>query len=297
VRFRAVCLTDDAHLRRTLRRTLSGAGSVVEFVSVETADSLPADLLVVDADSRAKLDLVRLAERTGAQVLVVGLSLAESEALELLRGQRLNHVLDAPDHGALVVTSGKLRQNDIFGVEKYLAWGALVHERSVQSYDDKRQALAELVQFAADAGARRQVAARIEAVADELLMNALYDAPAVRRGVAPTPVDPEVPALLRYACDGRTLGVAVRDRYGELTKEAILDSVTRARAQRRPQAVGGAGLGLFMVVSSVVRFVANIDPGRLTEVIGLFDLDATGREVESWARSLHVFTTQVASSD
>jgi hypothetical protein len=44
-----------------------------------------------------------------------------------------------------------------------------------------------------------------------------------------------------------------------------------------------------------VRFVANIDPGRLTEVIGLFDLDATGREQESCARSLHIFTTRAGS--
>src|SRR5262249_36517917 len=157
---------------------------------------------------------------------------------------------------------------DIFGVEKYLAWGALVQERTVASYDDKRAALAELTRFAAGAGARRQVTARIEAVADELLMNALYDAPAVRRGVEPgaAVLDPSVPALLRYACDGQVLGIAVRDQYGELTKEAILDSVARARAQRTPQSRGGAGLGLHMVVCSVVRFVANIDPGRLTEV-------------------------------
>src|SRR5262249_13565342 len=159
----------------------------------------------------------------------------------------------------------------------------------------KRAALAELMRFAAGAGARRQVTARIEAVADELLMNALYDAPAVRRGVEPSAaaLDPGVPALLRYASDGRMLGVAVRDQYGELTKQAILDSVTRARAQRTPQASGAAGLGLHMVVCSVVRFVANIAPGRLTEVIGLFDLDATGREPETCARSLQVFVTQV----
>jgi hypothetical protein len=299
--FRAVCLTNNPQLRRSLRRSLQGAGSVVEFASVEAADDLgPADLVVVDADARRRLDLGRLGARTGAQVLVVGESLAENEVLELLRARELNHVVTATDDPSFLVTSGKLRGGDLFGVEKYLAWGALVHERPVKTYDEKRRALADLARFAVEAGARRPVAARVEDVADELIMNAIYDAPAIRHGVSPreaAALDPDVPACLRFACDGRTLGVSVRDRYGELTKEAILDSVTRARAQRdpRPDPRAGAGLGLHMVVRSVVRFVANIDPGRLTEVIGLFDLDATGREQDGCAKSLHIFTTRAGA--
>jgi hypothetical protein len=39
----------------------------------------------------------------------------------------------------------------------------------------------------------------------------------------------------------------------------------------------------------VTRFVANIEPGKRTEVVCLFDLKASGREAEPCARSLHVF--------
>jgi hypothetical protein len=195
------------------------------------------------------------------------------------------------------VTSGKLFQGDLFGVEKYLTWGARIHERPVTSYAEKRAALADLARFVTEAGARRPVAARIEAVADELIMNALYDAPAVRHGVPrreAQALDPDVKALLSYGCDGRTLGVSVRDHYGELSKEAILDHVARAqRDQGRPTQApgGGAGLGLYMVLSAVTRFVVNVDPGRLTEVIGLFDVRARGRDQPSCARSIHLFTT------
>ncbi len=52
---------------------------------------------------------------------------------------------------------------------------------------------------------------------------------------------------------------------------------------------GGAGLGMYFVMQSVTRFIANIAPGRTTEVIALFDIRATGREAESCARSIHVF--------
>jgi hypothetical protein len=297
VTFHAICVTEDTSLRRTLRRSLQGAGSTIEFAAVEGADVLGgADLFIVDTEARRRLDVRRLGERTGAQLLVVADTVTEAAVIDLMRAREVNHVVSTTDDAALLVTSGKLQRGDIFGIEKYLAWGALVRERTVKGYDEKRRALAELLEFAVEAGARRQLAARIETVADELLMNALYDAPALRHGVAPLAaanLDPDVPAVLRYGSDGKSIGVSVRDAYGELTKEAILDSLARAHDRRGPKDVpgGGAGLGLHMVIRSVVRFVANLDPGRATEVIGMFRLDATGREQDTCARSLHIFTT------
>ena len=301
--FRALCLTDNPQLRRTLRRSLSSAGSQVELVeSVAQLEERLADepdLIVLDPTSRRQVDLARLCALPRAQVMVVGEPIDQEESLSLLRGGALNHLFAESPAGAaitdeetLVVTSGKLLAGDIFGVEKYLAWGARVRERTVTSYADKREALADVAAYAAEVGARRQTVARIESVADELLMNALYDAPALRHGVGQREVAAVEPALLRYACDGRSFGLSVRDRYGELRKDAILDHVLRARAMRgapqeRPS--GGAGLGLHFVLTSVTRFVANIAPGTMTEVIGLFDLRAAGRDVDGCARSLQVF--------
>jgi hypothetical protein len=179
----------------------------------------------------------------------------------------------------------------------------LVRERQVMSYDDKRDSLLEIADYAKDMGARRQTVARIESVTDELLMNALYDAPAIRYGVRPRisersrsgfgPLGGE-PAYLRYACDGRYLAISVRDNYGELRKEAILDHLMRARAGKgtplSPDEEGrGAGLGLYFILSSVTRFIANISPGVMTEVVCLFDIKAAGRDQEGCARSLHIF--------
>jgi hypothetical protein len=307
LRFQAVCFSESVQLRRTLRRALQGAGSTVLFLDPDAAEVeaalAEADLVVLDPEARQRVDVGHLGAKTRGQLMVVGESIAHGEVLELLRAVRLNHVMaDAAtlDDEALVVTSGKVFNGDIFGVEKYLAWGARVHERPIKSYAEKRQALVDLAAFVAEAGPRRPVAARIEAVADELIMNALYDAPAVRHGVsrrAAALLDPELPALLSYACDGRTLGVSVRDRYGALSKETILDHVARARREHgspAPDAEGGAGLGLFMVLSSVTRFIVNVDPGQLTEVIGLFDIRVSGREQVSCARSIHLFTTRAA---
>jgi hypothetical protein len=317
---RALCVTADPHRRRTLRRTLQAVGSAVEFADpaqVNDPSALVAslaafggeapDMVVVDKEARRDVNLQSLGERFGGdtKIVVLGESLDEEGTVALLRQPALDHVISDsadPDDDELVVTAVKLARRDIFGLEKYLAWGVLVRDREVTGYDDKREALLEVAEYAKEAGARRQTVARIESVADELLMNALYDAPAVRFGVRPRigersrsglgPLGHER-ALMRYACDGRYFALSVRDNYGELTKEAILDNLARARAERgtpREQADEGqgAGLGLYFILSSVTRFIANIQPGQTTEVVCLFDLKATGREAEG-CKSLHIF--------
>jgi len=269
----------------------------------ELSACAPAQLVVLDARSRGEVDWAKLAA-WGAKVVVVGESLEKEEVLALLGGDGIDHIVGPVSdvEEMLVITSGKMARKDIFGLEKYLAWGALVHERLVRRYEEKRDVLLALAVFAEELGVRRQVVAKIEAVADELLMNALYDAPALRYGVMPQiaerarhglgPLGDE-PAILRWACDGRQFALSVRDNYGELRKEAILSNLLRARAGRgSPQSMpgGGAGLGLYFVVSRVSGLVANIAPGQISELIALFDVKATGRESEGYARSLQIFT-------
>jgi len=310
---RALCVTGNPHRRRALRRTLQAVGSAVDFADAQavlTWAGPKPDLLVLDKDAHKDLDVKSLGEQFGesTKIVVLGESLDDASTVSLLRQNSLDHLIadaDDPDDAELVITTVKLLRNDIFGLEKYLAWGVMVHEQDIAGYSDKREVLVEIAEYAKEAGARRQAVARIESVADELLMNALYDAPAVRYGVRARigeraraglgPLGSER-AKLRYACDGRYFALSVRDNYGELTKEAILDNLARARAERGSPRITesegeGAGLGLYFILSAVTRFIANIQPGVATEVVCLFDIKATGRESDACAKSLHIFTT------
>jgi len=299
---RAVCVTRSVALRRSLRRSLHAAGSTVEFVDDVDRVEGEASLIVIDEPTRDGLTHAQLtALAAGRALIIIGASLEHAATVDGLRADGCNHLIgdgDEPDDSELVVTSGKLASGDLFGLEKYLAWGVRVQEVEVGSYEEKRGALIAVTSCARDAGARRPTVARVESVVDELLMNAMYDAPAAASGEAPrVPIDlgerVAFPARLRWASDGRYFAVSVEDRFGALGKVAIVEHVQRARAERgRPRGTGeaaGAGLGLYFIVSSVTRFIANVALGQRTEVIGLFDLRQGGREVESCARSLHVF--------
>jgi CheY-specific phosphatase CheX len=306
----AVCLVGDAALRRTLRRTLLASGATLDFHTSWasfTADWRRPDLVVLDETTRQSTPLAALREVAagGSRLIVLGGSLEEASVVELLRGE-VDHCigdLATLDETELVVTSSKLFGSDIFGLDKYLSWGARISDFEVASYDEKSIALLAIAEAAKRAGARRSLIARVERVADELLMNALYDAPAVHRGR-----EPRVPqtleecaalaatsALIRYGCDGRYFGVSVEDRYGELQKRAILDAFTRARRTHgQPRVGGSAGLGLYFVLSSATLFCANVAARARTEVLCLFDMRQAVSETHATARSWHVFRREPA---
>jgi len=312
-----LCVVSNPALKRRLKRSLHASGTTVEFCdSVQEAGERETkpQLLFLDQESRLQEGLPHLLQVMDKQgkVIIIGESIADNEFVELMRRQPFDNVIDAaePDESELVATSVKLLTGDIFGLDKYLSWGADPHSMLVHNYDEKRDAVEQVTEFAKRSGARRKVLGRIENVTDELLMNAIYDAPAAAKAgqggqddlqfevgaahAASATVGSDKPATLTFACDGRFFGVSVVDHYGELRKKSILDNLLRARASGgRPKAgTSGAGLGIFFVLASASRYIANIQQGVKTEVICLFDMRLTGREAQNCASSLHIFTAE-----
>lgn len=280
--------------------------------SLSIGDLGTATIVLIDRASRelAQDRVLLEALRNDGKVIFLGESLADDDVLDLLRGANLDHIIgDTSVQGSeLLVTSVKLLSGDLFGLEKYLSWGVRVSERQVSTYAEKRDALTAVGDHAREIGARRSIVTRIESVADELLMNALYDAPAARDGVRPVTriqsagglgsMVADRAALIRFAADGNTFALSVQDEYGELKKDMILDHLARARAEGgrpQPDPRGGAGLGLYFILSTVTRFIANIDTGSRTEIVCLFDLDRLGQDTRG-ARSLHIFTQGEAAA-
>lgn len=301
-----------------MQRTLSAVGTQVVFVDecgqVDVAAlSVDVEQLVIFADQAARRQpgwaslLVRAGD--AVKVVVLGEPLDASPSLDLLENQPCDNVIghdeQPADEDEIVVTGSKLVQPErgIFGLEKYLAWGVNIHEREIKTYDDKRRAVLECATFAKDIGARNQLVARIEAVADELLMNALYDAPASRTGSRAELLERARPgagpvtdtsAVFRFGHDGKHFALSARDNFGTLRKGAILEHLARARLEHGSplQATNrGAGLGLYFVLASSSRLIVNVDPEKSTEVICLFDLRVKSRDARG-ARSLHIFTSK-----
>ncbi len=315
--FAIVCITPDRQLIRVLRRTLNPVPESVAYIhSVEalsTCTSTAPRLLIVDLTETEESDLKSLLGELDwhPQILALGTWDAQQDALSLLDLCQCENLIarDAVmDEAELLATTLKMMGHDIFGLEKYLAWGVQVCARRITTYDDKRAAIEQVAEFARRAGCRRSLLGRVEIVLDELLMNALYDAPANESGDRSAFVSRAVPGggpvsersvQLSYACDGRFFALSVQDAFGSLERQTILQKLNRAVAHAGTPLRGeqrGAGLGLYFILSSVSRFVANIHPGRATEVICLFDLRRTGRAAQSVASSFNIFTLPTAAA-
>lgn len=139
----------------------------------------------------------------------------------------------------------------------------------------------------------------------ELITNAIFDAP----------VDPQTQArkhrgkrknehmrveaghevTLRYANDGRIFAVSVRDPFGSLTRHDVVDTLVRCRKRGADQ-VGmhpsGAGIGLYMLVSTAPCVNFTIVPGKRTEICFHYPLDLTPRELDAQPHSIHFFTQE-----
>lgn len=291
---RAICVSRDEGVRRVVAQALAEAG-----VAIEHADALPADcshaaLVVVDRATRQQAG-ERL-RSIAAPVVVVGDDLDDDGLITLMLEQPVSHLVEDPSDRRLGVTSAKLASGDVFGIEKYLAEGATIGERSLRAEDDRRRTIDEVCAWAETVGARKPVIHRITSVVDELLMNAQREATPAPEGTGAGAAARRV--VVRWACDGETLAISVGDGLGTLRQRDIIDHLRRARADRgRPQpeelsASGGAGLGLYLVLANVASLVVNVAAGRRTEVVCLFELAPRSQPaVGAGVRSLHVFHT------
>lgn len=201
----------------------------------------------------------------------------------LIADPRCNHVIQqdgASGLDRLTTTAKKLLSGDIFGIEKYVK-DADVNYFRLQNYKGRSEAIDRITEFAAESKVRRQVRTNIAQVCEELLMNALYNAPVDEYGrpmfanVNPKDrldLDSPRPVSIRYLVTDEYFGISVRDRFGTLTKETVLRYIHKCLHSRQ-QIDGktlGAGLGLYLIASRAREYIINIAPGIATEAIALF---------------------------
>jgi hypothetical protein len=221
--------------------------------------------------------------KPGAELCAIVPASSLAAFVELMRFPYLSHVLVRSEPmTSLTITALKLFTGDIFGIEKYLPPEVEVHLTRLRDYGGRSRAIDSVLAFAEAAGVRRQIRSAIGQVCEELLMNALYDAPVDDGGNAVfAEVDPHArleaqsprPVSIRYATTDQHFAVAVRDRFGTLEKAHILNYLEKCL--RSPNQIDrktyGAGLGLYLIANNAAQFIVNLAPGMASEVVCTFD--------------------------
>ena len=178
----------------------------------------------------------------------------------------------------LTITAHKLIRNDIFGLEKYLLWGTDIQDITITHSSQRMDLVSDLSTQIKARGQSARVASMAMLVADELISNAIHNAPRdaagvhYRRDVArdqPLELDERHRVRYRWGCDARYLAVEVTDQFGTLDRDTILSALAKSNARETGE---GAGLGISIAYRSCDHLVFNLAPGKRTEIIALIDV-------------------------
>lgn len=201
----------------------------------------------------------------------------------------------------IIITAEKLLRQDLFGLEKYLLWGVQPYRLAIRDSREKPEYVRQVSSYAERLGCSDRAIEMVETVVDEVITNAIYNAPRDAQGRAkyakisrrePVVLEEHEVATLEFACDGAYIAVAQIDPFGSLTQDTIVSYLNRCLVKGPGQlsdASGGAGIGLFRVFSSLSKFIVNIEPGRKTEVVSLIDLRLSMKKFKQLPKSFHIF--------
>jgi hypothetical protein len=230
----------------------------------------------------------------------------QAQTRELFQNGMLTNYLGVNEDGTLDpldlgATVAKILSRDIFGLDKYLAAGASIRTFAVRKSDDRDAIVDEAEALACASGCHGEIARGAATAAEELLTNALYDAPTDVAGkpryahferAIPVELGSGEAIEFQLAFDGQRIGMSAKDPFGSLTPERVVDILSRCflrTSYEIPEDGGGAGLGLYFIFNLVQHFVINIAPGRMTEAIGLFQVSSSMRRFKTKTKSFNVF--------
>ena len=283
---RIAVVSADRALRELLVASVRTLAEVV--VSHDSAAAIAADdpaaLYIVDLGGR--VDAAALGSR--GPVIAIALRASLSDVVTVM--QRARSVMAVVSGDALVpaelaALAARVIDPNAYGLASVLAPGTQIQSRVVREPRDIAESIAAVVSAAERIDAPRSHRDRIEQCLDEMLMNAMYDAPVDARGnhvfsgIATRErltMRTDQAVAVDFAYDGTRFAVAVRDAFGSLARTTVLDHLHKCL--HAPDVIdrkaGGAGVGLYLITNAASAVMFHVVPGVATEAVCVFDLSS-----------------------
>jgi len=277
----------------------------------ELAQARPEDLVAIawdDVDPDEREDVVAALRESGARALVMSAGLTRGDYASLFAsGLLLNLVAcqdGLPRRPDLEVVAARLLGVQVAeGLAAWLPAGAELRRFSLRRASERERLFSEVEAFTAELGLGSRFASLYRAAADELVTNALFNAPVDGAGASrfahvnraeEIELGPREAVDVVLARGGALVGISVRDSFGSLSPATLTGQLARCFARDERQVAdkpGGAGLGLYVVLDASSHLVVDIAPGRATEFVVLLDVSGTYKDFAQRSKSFNVFVS------
>lgn len=236
------------------------------------------------------LGIQKLREEEGksVQIILINEGLDRLQAIRDIHATEAEHFVSNSENALETMFAGlnKILIGEIFGIKKYLMWGAESKAWMISNSKEKETIVNEIHAFALSIKCHPRIADLLIMGVDEMLINAL------RAGEA----NGKNSITVECGSDGRLLAVSVMDEAGALNPRDIYQSLGRAIQTME----GGlayehsksANMGFQIMLSTLSQLSVNVNPGKCTEVIGIIDLRKSLKEYRSSLASFDLFTVK-----
>jgi len=300
-----VILERNKLVARKVARLFLSVGATAQVVEdpsaldVSSADAICADTF--DADLVAE----RVRGKPGLRGVLWTAEPIKRSLRHMIEAEGINHVLgrkdfeSAPRPWEILMVARRLVSAAAPPLGAFVHWGHQALELAVRSTAERDQAVASIQAFAGSLQIPKRLVEMFGELAHELIMNALYDAPADAHGWAKYAGDRKADVQLteterptvRVATDGTALVIQVRDPFGRLERRHVFDGLARGLAGGElDRSGGGAGLGMMVCHNASGAMFFDVVAGKHTEVTALVELDMNLREMRTQAKSLHFWS-------
>ena len=274
----SVIFAGDAHATR-LHAVLPGPVQRVENRAQLCTAATQGGVAFVDLDrlprlAGAKLEIPIVAIADCKPNDALGTTIQALESYTALSHVMTSALLESPR--ACTHLAALLERFTVGPEQMLLGAGATGRLALLAAADRRSNRLERMAEFFSKHNvSERTISATLE-VAEELVMNALYDAPSEsgyfarpRQRVENVELPPELACEISYGLDDQMVFVRVRDHFGSLTQARLVQVLSRcnSRTVTLDESRGGAGLGLWRVFAAASAIAVSVVPGALTEIL------------------------------
>lgn len=203
------------------------------------------------------------------------------------------------DARELILLLKKFETKDYPGLDKHLGFPSIFNEKMIKNQIDKREALTSLEGFILKIGGNterfQQYAQRVCELADELLLNAVFDANPRLKNLERNQtfqLEENESIKMKWGFDGEVFGISVADPFGTLSKKTVMQYLDDNQKTESMGKRASGGLGIKLIFDRLHHFIVNIQPGKMTEIVCLMRFEKRFKDFDSRLRSFHFFIAE-----